>query len=119
MADDLGDARRELARASQAASDAMMKLREKKLAAQADGDQEAAARYQAAYIKARRADRSATESLQASLVNPTGDKVAKLSDAIKELNDRIERLRQTEAQLNAVAQAIGLLTTAIKAFLPG
>jgi hypothetical protein len=108
MADILDDATRAMVRASRIAGDATSFLREAMYAAQDAGQQAVAAHYRSAYMAALRVERDANQRVVAALVNPA--KVARLTDATDELERRLERLRQSEAELDEAAQALGFLS---------
>lgn len=111
MADGLGVD--ELSLALEAASNAYRELRTK---ARQAGSQAQAARFQKAADEAFKLQQRARYRLQKGLVNPTGEKVRQLKDATKALNDRLEELRQAQADFEGIAQAFSILTDAIKLF---
>ncbi|HEX8468995.1 MAG TPA: hypothetical protein VF620_14445 [Allosphingosinicella sp.] len=108
------EAREKLGEALLLASAAAKEFRTRRDAALQRNDYPAYDKLSKAYSAAVLAENAATQKLIAQLVNPTGPEVASLSRATKKLNDRLERLRQSEAQLNDLANIVDIFTIAIK-----
>jgi small-conductance mechanosensitive channel len=106
----------ELSLALEAASNTYQALRDKAAEARAAGRQADVTRYQNAADEAYNLQRRARYRLQAGLVNPTGDKVRRLKDATKTLNDRLEALRNAQEDLDAITDGISILSDVIKLF---
>lgn len=111
MPDIMDDATRAMFRASRVASAAAAFLRDQMLAAQDAGQHQVAARYRSAFRDALRAERDANGQVVSALVNPA--KVARLTDMTARLEDRLDRLRADEEELDELAQMLGFLTGAI------
>lgn len=114
MPSDLGV--REFTDALRVANDAVDLFEAKLSAALAEGRQTAARHLQDAFDKASEARFLAREQLIRGLVNPTGPKVASLTEATARLEARLERLRRSAARLNDLANILRIFTTAVTAF---
>lgn len=107
-----GDALEDLGRSRRAARNAAEALFTQQRAAEGRGDNNTAEKLSAARSDALSLVRSLTAKIRRGIINPGGD-VQSLQQATEELEERIERMNGTIADLNDARAVLSILTSLI------